>query len=212
MSKNQSAGGGKCFIRGLCSSGRPRSESSRVALLETAYTLMAGRPIHAISTQEIASKAGVSTATVYRWWPSKEALLLDAFLHVKKQHIPMREEGRPLERFREHIIEVARFMEGKEGRVAARLLAAIQDNDGLRKAFVEQLYLPQSKELLAVVQEAVHAGDLPTDTDAGLLIDTIFGTILVRLMIRHELVKRADIERAFDFAVAGAMALVSSVG
>ncbi len=213
MNKKEPTGRGKCILKEVCTpSGRPRSEASRIALLETAYSLMIEHPVHAISTQQIASNAGVSTATVYRWWSTKEALLLDAVVHNIEQRRPMREEGSPLERLRGHVLEVGRLMEGKQGRVCARLLAAIQDDEVLRKAFIEKLYLPQLNKVITVVQEAIDRGDLPPETDPQLLMDTVFGTIFTRLMVRHEIVKRADVERGFDFAIAGAMELFSKTG
>jgi DNA-binding transcriptional regulator YiaG len=87
--------------KAVTSGGRPRSESSRLSLLEAAYSLMRKHPVTAISTQQIANNAGVSTATVYRWWPTKESLLLDAFLHVKEKEIPLKEEGSPGDFLRE---------------------------------------------------------------------------------------------------------------
>jgi AcrR family transcriptional regulator len=190
--------------KALTSGGRPRSESSRLALLEAAYSLMRRHPVSAISTQQIANQAGVSTATVYRWWPTKESLLLDAFLHVKEKEIPLKEEGSPLERLREHAIAAGRFFEGENGRVAARILTAIQDDKTLREAFTEQLYLPQSNRMMKVAQEAIKAGELPPGTDLKLFLDTLFGSCLVKLLMRHESVRRYDTESFFDFAVAGA--------
>jgi AcrR family transcriptional regulator len=184
--------------------GRPRSESSRLSLLKTAYSLMKKLPINEISTQEIANKAGVSTATVYRWWPTKQALLLDAFLHVKDKQVEFPETGSPLERIRTHVVSAGKFMGGNDGRVAARIIAAIQDDDFLRKGFTEKLYLPHSTRLLRVAEEAIKAGELPPGTDAKALLDTVFGTCLVRILVRHEQVRKADVEAAFDFAVAGA--------
>lgn len=194
----------ECGPRSANSCGRPRSEASRVALLETAYGLMVDHPLASISTQQIASKAGVSTATVYRWWATKEALLLDAFLYVKEQRPPICEEGKPLDRLREHIVGFGRSTAGKQGRVVARLLAAIQDDEKLREAFIQRLYLPQCGKVRAVAQEAVKAGELPAGTDVDLFLDSIFGTILTRLLLRHEAIHAADVGKIFDFAVAGA--------
>ncbi len=184
--------------------GRPRSEASRISLLETAYGLMKENPVSAISTQQIANRAGVSTATVYRWWPTKEALLLDAFIHVKEKEVPLKDTGTPLERMREHSISVGRFFEGENGRVAARLLTAIQDDRKLREGFTEKLYMPQSSQMMMVAQEAVEAGELPPATDLKLFLDSIFGSCLARLLMRHESIKRGDAAHAFDLAVAGA--------
>src|SRR2546430_13602037 len=60
--------------------GRPRSEQARRALLEATAELLQERDLPAISADDIAKRAGVSKATIYRWWESKSALALDAFL------------------------------------------------------------------------------------------------------------------------------------
>src|SRR5882757_5338910 len=60
--------------------GRPRSEQSKEAILEAAYDLLKKRGIRSVSAQELARRAGVSTATLYRWWKNKEAIMLEAFL------------------------------------------------------------------------------------------------------------------------------------
>ena len=93
--------------------GRPRSESARTALLETAYNMMKKHSLGEITTQGIAAKAGVSTATVYRWWDTKEALLVDAFLHVKSQNVQMAQSGSPLHRLREYLIAGGKFLQGR---------------------------------------------------------------------------------------------------
>ena len=165
---------------------------------------MKEHPVDQISTQQIAREAGVSTATVYRWWPTKEALLLDAFLHVKEREMPMRGDGSPIERLRQHAIAAGRFLEGENGTVAARILMAIQEDKDLRRLFTEHLYLPHSSEMMLVAREAIAQGELPPATDLKLFLDTMFGACLCRLLMRHERVRRGDTETSFELAVAGA--------
>ena len=184
--------------------GRPRSEASRVALLETAYNLMKEHALTEITTQQIAAKAGVSTATVYRWWPTKEALLLDAFLHIKRQSNPISQAGSPLERLREHAIAGGKFLAGENGLVAARLLAAIQDDPTLRQDFLEKFYLPLMSELMALAQEAVALGELPPDTDLQVFLDMHFSPCMMRMIMRKETIRPSDWATTFDLAVAGA--------
>jgi hypothetical protein len=64
--------------------------------------------------------------------------------------------------------------------------------------------MPQSSRMMKVAQEAVDAGELPRGTDLKLFLDTLFGSCLVKLLMRHESVHRYDTESFFDFAVAGA--------
>ena len=183
--------------------GRPRSESSRASILEAAYGFLRSSPIAAISTVQIAHKAGVSTATVYRWWATKEALLLDAFLLATDHELVLRSEGAPLDRLKEYVLQVGRFFTGENGIVVARLLTAIQDNAILRKEFLERVCSPRDREIRALVNEAVEERQLPTGMEVGAFLDTIFGPLLTRLLIRHEKIDEAFVAAVFDRVVAG---------
>ena len=185
-------------------SGRPRSESARTALLETAYNMMKNHSLGEITTQRIAAKAGVSTATVYRWWDTKEALLVDAFLHVKRQKVQMAQSGSPLHRLREYSIAGGKFLQGEHGLVAARVLGAIQDDAKLREHFTERFYVPHLSEMMEVAKQAVDAGELPSKTNLRLFLDMQFGTCLARMLLRREPIRWQDSAAAFDIAVTGA--------
>jgi AcrR family transcriptional regulator len=188
------------------SAGRPRSEASRISILETAYEFLQSKPISSISTVHVARKAGVSSATVYRWWSTKEALLLDAFLHKADPELTLAEEGTPLERLKQYVLQAGRFFTGENGIVVARLLTAIQDNSALRKEFMERVYSPRDKEIRALVKEAIQQQQLPTGTEAGGVMDAIIGPLLARLLIRHDQIDEAFVVSVFDRVVAGTIA------
>jgi AcrR family transcriptional regulator len=192
------------------SAGRPRSEVSRVSILETAYSFLESKPIAEISTVHIARKAGASTATVYRWWSTKEALLLDAFLHQIEPELVLATEGSPLERLKAYVLKAGRLFTGKSGIVVARLLTAIQDNATLRKEFLERVYSPRDQEIRALVKEAIQKRQLPADTEVVLFLDTIIGPLLARLLIRHEQIDEGFVVSMFDRVVAGTIACGAS--
>ena len=60
--------------------GRPRSEHARQEILEAAYKLLRDKGFNAVGSHEIAQAAGVSSATLYRWWKSKEEILFGCLL------------------------------------------------------------------------------------------------------------------------------------
>ena len=186
--------------------GRPRTESSRASILDAAYCFLRDLPVASISLLHIARKAGVSSATVYRWWSTKEALLLDAFLNKADRALVLQEEGAPLERLREYILQVGRFFTGESGIVAARLLTAIQDNSILRKEFLERVYLPREKEFRAVVNEAIRLHQLPAAMEVSTFLDSIIGPLLARLLLHHEQIDEAFVISVFDRVVAGTLA------
>src|SRR6185503_4423234 len=65
--------------------GRPRSTETTNAILQSAYTLMAATGLAATSIDAVARHSNVSKMTIYKWWPSREALLIDAFLNHASQ-------------------------------------------------------------------------------------------------------------------------------
>jgi len=190
----------------LRSAGRPRSEASRASILETAYRFLQRHPVSEISIIHIAREAGVSTATVYRWWATKEALLLDALLHTVDHEFVLKCEGSPLERLKEYILQTGRFFTGENGIVVARLITAIQDNAALREEFLKRAYSPRDKEIRSIVNEAIRRGDLPADLKITVFLDSIVGPLLARLLFRHESIDEAFVGDVFEQVLAGTRA------
>lgn len=188
------------------SAGRPRSQESRASILDAAYRFLQKSPVSVISTVHIAREAGVSTATVYRWWSTKEALLLDAFLHTADHEMVLKCGGPPLERLKEYILQVGRFFTGENGIVVARLITAIQDNSALRKEFLKRVYSPRDKEIRAIVSEAIKQGDLPAELKISVFLDSIVGPLLARLLFRHERIDESFVADVFEHVLAGTRA------
>jgi len=182
--------------------GRPRSEESRTAILDAAYEMLRSKPVAEITTIHIARQAGVSPATIYRWWTSKDALLLDAFLHTTDQALMLSETGSPLERLRDYMLQTGRLFAGETGIVIARLLSAIQDNATLREDFMTRIFSPHDAEIRVVVREAMEQRQLPATTDVGVFLDLIGGPLFVRLLIRHEPIDEKFVSSIFDQVVA----------
>jgi hypothetical protein len=80
--------------------GRPRSEQALQEILETAYKLLRDKGFNAVGSHEIAQVAGVSSATLYRWWKSKEEILFDACFEHMKPVLAIPETGSALTRLR----------------------------------------------------------------------------------------------------------------
>src|SRR5262245_42852991 len=113
--------------------GRPRSEASKQAILETAYELLKKRGIAAVSMQELARAAGASTATLYRWWDTKEAIMLDAFVEHVRPALALESDGSPLDRLRRHLIRGAAWLQSPDGQVAIRLINDVHDDRKLHQ-------------------------------------------------------------------------------
>jgi AcrR family transcriptional regulator len=183
--------------------GRPRSEKTRKAILRAAFRLLKQEGFDGVSTQQIAIQAGVSTATLYRWWDNKQAILLDAYLETTRDLLPHGKHGSPLARLRQYTLRIAEFLKSENGRVFLRLLSAIQDDPVLRKGFYENVFLPRRAEGCTVVQEAIDAGELPKTVAPDFIINLLIGPQVLRALLGQDLGAKYA-QRIFDSVITAA--------
>jgi AcrR family transcriptional regulator len=165
---------------------------------------MKKKKLSAITTSVLAAEAGVSTATLYRWWPTKEAIALDAFLEKIENQLPLNANiGSPLERMRDHARRSVRFLSGDTGRVCTRVIMAMQESKVLRRTFLERLYLRRRQNIFSLIDEAISAGELPAEVDGDLLFDVIYGPLYYRVLMGHQVLTEEFALQVFDAAVTG---------
>ena len=165
--------------------GRPRSEQAKQDILKSAYKLLKKKGISAVAAQEIASGAGVSTATLYRWWQTKEALMFDACFEHVMPDLSVPETGSPLARLREFLLRGAVWFCSEDGKVMARLITGIHGDKKLQQMYLERFYRPRRQVQMEVIAEAIACGELKPDTDPELLLDALSGPLFFRWLQGH---------------------------
>ena len=165
--------------------GRPRSEQARQEILETAYKLLRDKGFNAVGSHEIAQTAGVSSATLYRWWKSKEEILFDACFEHMKPVLAIPESGSALTRLRRYVLRAREFLVSEEGTVLARILTGIYEDLQLRRMFLER-YVDQRRQIQrGIIEDAINLGELKPTTDPELLIDLLSGPLFFRWLQAH---------------------------
>src|SRR5260370_13268189 len=122
--------------------GRPRSENDRQEILEAAHKLLRDKGFKAVGSHEIAQAAGVSSATLYRWWKSKEEILFDACFEHMEPILAVPETGSGLTRLRRYVLRATEFLVSEEGAVMARRLTGIPEDKPLREVVLERYVKP----------------------------------------------------------------------
>jgi AcrR family transcriptional regulator len=183
--------------------GRPRSEQARRDIMEAAYELLETKGFHAVGSHEIASSAGVSSATLYRWWGSKEEILLRACFEHMKPVLAVSGSGSALTRLRRYVLYVAEFLASDDGAVMARLVTGIHDDTKLQRLFLEHYVMPRRQMQRRFIREAISSGELKRGTDAELLIDALNGPLFFRWLQGHAPLERSFAERIFDRVILG---------
>jgi AcrR family transcriptional regulator len=167
--------------------GRPRSEPARQAILAAAADLLLARGLSAVSMDTIAEHAGVSKATIYRWWPTKETLALDAlYEQLTEPHAEPPDTGSLEEDLR---ILLTGWMDRARGGPYARVIGALLTEaatDAEFAALYRERYLePRRAQVRATLRRAVARGDLAAGTDVEAVIDLLYGPVYHRLLHGH---------------------------
>lgn len=157
--------------------GRPRSPETERLILEGAYALMASEGLASTTIDAIARKTGVSKMTVYKWWPSREALLIDAFLRKAAALLPMSEEGDPVVLLRAHAGAYAEALNGEFGKVQLAVIAECIAKTGSGRLFAER-YLDVRRNMgVRIIRIGQRTGRIAATSSAEDLYDRIYGTL-----------------------------------
>jgi AcrR family transcriptional regulator len=179
--------------------GRPRSERARAATLEAAGELLDERGLAALSVDAIATHAGVSKATIYRWWPSKAAVVMDAFLERTSPQMPFPDTGSTREDLRRQMRSVIRlFNDAATSRPFVALIAESQHDPVLAAALRERFIAARRAAAAEAFARGIERGDLKADLDVEIAIDALYGALYYRLLVSGEPLTPRYADRLLD--------------
>jgi AcrR family transcriptional regulator len=167
--------------------GRPRSEKSRQAILLAARELLLGHGLSSISMDAVAERAGASKATIYRWWPSKELLALDALFSEWEPGRPDTDDTGSLAGDLLALIRPwARRLGAKPyGRVIAALVCRAQNDPEFAEEYRVRFVQPRRDRGRLIFARAIERNQIPADTDIEAALDLLYGPFYHRLLHGH---------------------------
>src|ERR1035437_4253433 len=166
--------------------GRPRSEQARQAILRSTIRLLQRTGFAELSIEAIAAHAGVGKATVYRWWPDKGALVVDAFASSAKDELHFPDSGSVYKDMSLQMNQFLGILRSRRGRIVSAVIAGGQSDPGLIPDFRERLLRPKRQEAYQTLRRGMERGELPRNLDLDLLLDVLYGAIYMRFLIRHD--------------------------
>jgi AcrR family transcriptional regulator len=185
------------------SPGRPRSEQARLSILRSTLQLLAKKGFPELTIEAVAAHAGVAKATVYRWWPDKAALIVDAFASsaTRKLHFP--DTGSVKKDMSQQMRQVIKIFRSPQGRILSAMLGAGQSDPSLIAAFRERFMMPRRQEAYATLRRGMQRGQLRKDIDMDLLLDSLYGPIYMRFLIQHNRLTPEFVEGLCGLTFAG---------
>ncbi len=188
--------------------GRTRSLVAHERALAAAADLVGERGVEALTVDEVAIRSGVAKTTIYRHWPTRQGLALDA-LRTLAGAVPTPNTGdlrRDLRLCLAELVEKASD-QGLRRKMIAVLQAADQNTEFARihRALIEERMRP----VRTVLQLAQARGEVPSDLDLDIAIDLLHGPVIMRLLMRRGQVDAAMVDTVIDVVAAGLHARAS---
>jgi AcrR family transcriptional regulator len=162
-----------------------RSESSRVAILDAALSLCRERGFAKVTMEAIAAQAGVGKQTIYRWWPSKGAVVLAALEGVAAR-VPTADTGEVMADMRARVAQVVElYADETFGPHLGALIGAAQHDPALLADVLERYLRPRRADAVQRLELAQAEGQLPDDLNLDDVADVIFGAVYHRLLLKN---------------------------
>jgi len=175
-----------------------------VRILDAACALLMERGYQRMTVDEVAERAGVGKATVYRRWPSKEELAHDALQRIFDVEVPEPDTGS----LRDDLIAVYRatleFANSPIGEQFLRLVAGEASRDEWAARLYREMYERRRTIAREKFQRAMARGELRADLDPDQLLDSLPGLLVVRALCRLPMPPPEDARRMVDALLDGA--------
>jgi len=185
--------------------GRPRSAAARGAILDAAAELMLAHGLTEVTMDAVAERAGVSKATIYRWWPTKETLALDA---LYAEWAAAQPGARDTGSLRGDLLALLRPWARRAGsrpyaRIIAGLITQAHADPAFAAAYHQRFVEPRREQARAVFRRAVERGEIGPGTDVEVALDLIYGPFYHRLLHRHAPLNDRFTTDVIDMALRG---------
>ncbi len=165
--------------------GRPRDPDIDARVLDAALHLLERDGYAVLTIERVATKAGVSRPTVYRRWPSKAHLLLDAVersLGGARPGVASADTKRAL---LQGVSTLGRAFEGALGRALPAFVAELAQDDELAQQFVDRILRPRRASMAEVLRHGMESGVLDPHLDVEVVLDLLAGPLYYRALFRH---------------------------
>jgi AcrR family transcriptional regulator len=165
--------------------GRRRNEAAQDAILDAAFRLLSAPGAEALTIDAIAVEAGVGRQTIYRWWPSKGAVVADALARYAQVVVPERDTGSFTGDLTAFLADSFAGLgsEGYAGRLR-QIVAEAQQDEHVARVLADFTAVRRAA-LRSLLERGRNAGELAADADLDVLVDMAYGVLYYRLLVGH---------------------------
>lgn len=161
---------------------RRRNKAVLENILTTTYELLQQNGFDRLTIEGVAAKAGVGKTTIYRWWPSRGALAVDAFLAVVSPQLSFHETASASDDIRWQIRRLVKVYGGEVGRTVREMIGSAQFDKKTLELFNEGYLKPRRTAAKEALDRGIKQGEFRADLDPEFIIDALYGPIYYRLL------------------------------
>jgi AcrR family transcriptional regulator len=179
--------------------GRRRSERSHAAIVAATQELLAEAGYRELTIEAVARRAGVGKQTIYRWWPSRAALVLEAYLAGSEAIPPPAQQDSARADVRALLMWLSTVLaQPIGGRVLSGLIADMQHDHDLADGFHRDVVPARRSRMLAALERGRERGEIRADADLEVAVDALHGAVFYRLLLSGEPLDDAFAQRVAD--------------
>jgi AcrR family transcriptional regulator len=162
---------------------RLRPEEIEALIINTAFEELMEHGFRAVTVESISAKTGIAKTSIYRRWPNKAAMVMEAFLFRIGPGIEFPRKPSYVESIRLQMLALAKAFRGPFGSMIKALLGEAQFDAELAEAFRTRWITPRREAAKEVIQSAIRNKELRPDVDLDQALDALYGGLYYRLMI-----------------------------
>jgi AcrR family transcriptional regulator len=183
--------------------GRHRSLEAETSILKATLYLLERKPLRQVTTDAIARRAGVSKATIYKWWPNKSLVALDAYLGGMTERVELPDTGSAEVDFTVQLKSVTDFYKSSLGRLFRQFIAEGQSDPGFLALFRERFLYARRDAARVMWRRGVDRGEIRKEIDGEIVLDVIYGPMIFRLLAGHGSLNDSESEAMIEAVFGG---------
>jgi len=156
-----------------------------------------------VTAEAIADRAGASKATVYRWWPNKAAVVIEAFREAVAPELPLHDTGSLREDLTAQMKNFTRLLGGPRGRMLRSFLVAARSDPEVEAAFRQSWSDPRRAEAKKMLRQKQAGGQLRKDVDLDMVLDALYGPLYYRFLVKNESPSQKYAEALAELVIPG---------
>jgi AcrR family transcriptional regulator len=165
--------------------GRRRNDAAQEAILDAAFRLLSDPAAESLTIDAIAAEAGVGRQTIYRWWPSKGAVVADALARHAQVVVPERDTGSFAGDLAAFLADSFAGLENEGWASRLRQIVAEAQHDENVERMLADFTAARRATLHALLERGRAEGELAAGADLDMLVDMVYGVLYYRLLIGH---------------------------